>query len=294
MGMAPSMKVSDSDADGIADCVDTEECDGLDNDGDGYVDEGLTDDDDGDGYSFCDGDCDDSDGDTYPGATETVPGVDNDCDGVVGNTLPVAVPELLTLGTLYTCDTFQLDASSSYDLDGDPIYDYQWTLDSAPADSFSDDGDIDSATDISPWFVGDDEGHVHIWIGGWRRFGRFGVGDLDVAVVSRGWNTDPVADAGSDSGYSESVSCSFSGYTYVCDTCSTVVFALDGSGSSDDDGDTLRYSWSTSSSHATISDPSAPTTSMTISGIETEYGSVTTETITIELGCGGLRRELGH
>jgi hypothetical protein len=41
----------DTDSDGIADCVDTEECDGLDNDGDGEVDEDF--DADGDGTADC-------------------------------------------------------------------------------------------------------------------------------------------------------------------------------------------------------------------------------------------------
>ncbi len=40
-------------------------------------------DDDGDGYSTLDGDCDDADGDVFPGALETCDGRDNDCDGSV-------------------------------------------------------------------------------------------------------------------------------------------------------------------------------------------------------------------
>ncbi|WMI65044.1 T9SS type A sorting domain-containing protein [Aestuariibaculum sp. YM273] len=58
---------SDTDGDGIADCVDTETCDGVDNDGDGDVDEGFPDTD-GDGIA----DCVD---------TETCDGIDNDGDG---------------------------------------------------------------------------------------------------------------------------------------------------------------------------------------------------------------------
>ena len=58
----------DSDGDGIADCYDTEECDGLDNDGDGIVDEGF--DSDGDGIADC-----------YD--TEECDGLDNDGDGIV-------------------------------------------------------------------------------------------------------------------------------------------------------------------------------------------------------------------
>ena len=70
-----------------------ETCDGADNNCDGAIDEGLTTDDDGDGYSAigsCSGtanDCDDSLANVYPGASETCDGVDEDCDGVADNGL---------------------------------------------------------------------------------------------------------------------------------------------------------------------------------------------------------------
>ena len=78
-------------------------CDGLDNNCNGEVDEGVTrtwyadidDDSYGDpgstieacanpgGYVPTGNDCDDSDPDTYPGAIESHDGLDNDCDGEV-------------------------------------------------------------------------------------------------------------------------------------------------------------------------------------------------------------------
>ncbi len=60
------------------------DADGKDNDCDGIVDEGTVQiDDDGDGFSELDGDCDDANTTVYPGALELGDGLDNDCDGEV-------------------------------------------------------------------------------------------------------------------------------------------------------------------------------------------------------------------
>jgi hypothetical protein len=63
-------------------------CDGLDNDCNGLDDQGLPgtggqeSDDDGDGFSECEGDCDDTDNAIHPGAEELCDGLDNDCNGL--------------------------------------------------------------------------------------------------------------------------------------------------------------------------------------------------------------------
>jgi hypothetical protein len=113
------LETADGDGDGFLaseDCNDSdssinsgavEVCDGLDNDCDGEVDEGVADswyqDLDGDGFGdpateelACEGedgrvanadDCSDSDPDSYPGAAERCDGVDNDCDEILDEDL---------------------------------------------------------------------------------------------------------------------------------------------------------------------------------------------------------------
>ena len=96
---------ADGDLDGAADCVDCgpaddtvypdapELCDGLDNDCNGLDDagapgvDGNETDNDTDTVSECEGDCDDADVTTFPGAPELCDGLDNDCDPATDETV---------------------------------------------------------------------------------------------------------------------------------------------------------------------------------------------------------------
>ncbi len=140
----PSGYVSDAsdcnDSEAAANPGESEVCDGIDNNCDGAVDEGLTStwyqDVDGDGYGgstqteACtqptgfvadSSDCDDADAAANPGESEACDGTDNDCDGVIdngvlGNTLICAASSCLAIlqdQPTATSGTYHLDPSGS-------------------------------------------------------------------------------------------------------------------------------------------------------------------------------------
>ena len=285
-----------------------EYCDGEDDDCDGTVDEDdAVDvstwyiDYDSDGYGAtayqliqCDQpsgfvadatDCDDLDASTYPGAPETTVGVDNNCDGTIDLPGPVAVASYTSTSAPLSCEEIALDGTASYDPDGDPVLDYSWTLESAPSGSVRDSDDIQEPTDAAPVFVPDEEGDFTFGLVVSDGVNDSAMDTLTLSVTYRGYNIAPVADAGSDSSYADTATCSGSGYAYSCPKCATVVFAMDGGGSWDGDGDALSYAWTVTSgsSYASLSDDDTDAPTLVVSGVPATFGATLSTTIELEL-----------
>jgi Putative metal-binding motif/Lamin Tail Domain len=242
---------------------------------------------DGDGYSKDEGDCDDANDAVYPGAPEIDVTLDNDCDGDV-ELMPVASADYDASGsTLDHCDVLYLDGSGSYDGEGD-LLTYAWELTSAPTGSARTTADLVTSTDMSPAFYPDVEGEYTFTLtvddGGTSSYPS----SVTVSIGLRESNNSPTADAGADQEGSATASCTAISYgeSYSCGDCSDYDFTVDGTGSSDSDGDTIEaYSWSIheGSSYGTIDDSSASSTTVTVGGIAATYGSTVTQTVIVRL-----------
>lgn len=174
--------------------------------------------------------------------------VDEDCDGEINdpdvctpvNHLPVA--NAGSDQTQLVGSTIVLDGTASSDPDGDTLT-FSWVLSSKPQGSTA---TLSSATTATPTFVLDTPGNYTIHLTVSDGF----LSSTDTVIIST-VNSAPVANAGPDT----------SGQV---DTTVT----LDGSGSSDVDGDGLTYQWTLlsrpSGSNATLSEPNSVTPSFTI------------------------------
>ncbi len=141
-------------------------------------------------------------------------------------------------------DTVALDGSASSDPDGDPIT-YAWSFASVPAGSGA---TLSNASSATPSFVADLAGDYVVQLVVDDGQVSSPADSVRVTAVSVSGNQPPVANAGPDQGV---------------DAGDTV--ALDGSASSDPDGDPLTYAWSFTSrpagSGATLSNASSATPS---------------------------------
>ena len=165
----------------------------------------------------------------------------------VANRAPVA-----SAGADFTVESAAqgtLDASASYDSDGDPLT-YAWTQPSGTAVTLS------STTAASPTFTAPTvTANTALTFSVTVNDGTVtsSADTVTVTVVPPATNTAPVADAGADQSVRP-----------------PVTVTLDGSGSSDADGDTLTYSWTQlSGTTVTLSDTTSATPTFAATAVTT-------------------------
>ena len=135
-----------------------------------------------------------------------------------------------------------LDGTNSTDVDGDKLT-YRWSLIAVPLDS---NAVLSDPTAVKPSFLADKKGEYQAQLV--VNDGKCDSKNIAIVIINRG-NIPPVANAGPD----QAVHLPAGG--------SGIAVTLDGSGSSDADGDPLTYRWSLTTrpagSKAVLSDPSA-------------------------------------
>src|SRR4030042_236185 len=159
----------------------------------------------------------------------------------VVNTPPVAnagPDQTVTVGT-----NVQLNGSGSTDVDGDPLT-FSWSFTSIPAGSVA---TLNNPSSVNPTFIADEQGDYIVELIVNDGFGNSAPDTVTITTQ----NTPPVANAGPN----QTV------------TVGTLV-TLNGSGSTDVDGDPLTYSWSfttiPSGSGAILSDPTLVNPTFTV------------------------------
>jgi hypothetical protein len=188
--------------------------------------------------------------------------------------------------SLYTCDTLYLDGSASTDPTGEPLT-FSWELVSAPSTSILTTDDIEETTDTSPIFIPDDVGTYVFSLTVDNGTESSQPSYLSVDVALRPFNTDPTPDAGDDETASATANCtpiSYGAAGYDCDSCSDYDFNLDGSGSSDPDGDWVEDpAWVIVSGTASIDDTASWTPVVTVPGEAASYGVTTSQVVEVGL-----------
>jgi hypothetical protein len=225
-------------------------------------------------------DCDDFIPSAHPGAPE-VPGdgVDNDCNGLIDDVTPTAIAALD--GAAMLCGPITVSGAGSYAPVGAPLS-YAWSIASRPAGSTATGSAFGSPSGVTTTFTPDQEGVFLVRL----TVTQSSISSSDVLLVNvtaDPTRSPPVADAGADMSVSTTVSAVYANYTWTCPACPDQVVTLNGTGSTDPDGDAIDFAWRLQSGFATIDAPGSVTTTATLEGAAVGAGQTNTRTYTFEL-----------
>jgi hypothetical protein len=192
------------------------------------------------------------------------------------NRAPVA--EAGTGGTLPPCTSnpFSVSGWESYDPDGDSIT-YAWSVVSAPVGADAEVYGFSDPASVSPFFTWDLPG---AWTFQLQVSDALQTSSPDVVTYIVGnadGNNSPTANAGGDQTVVVEGLCSTSSYVWTCEDCPQTMHEMDGTASTDPDGDTLQYTWAETGGTLDWTGTSTAVTNVILPGTPAEY-EVDTET----------------
>jgi hypothetical protein len=184
-------------------------------------------------------------------------------------------------GSLPSCadNPFRLSGWESYDPDGDALT-YIWSVVSTPVGADPEVYGFDDSASVGPYFTWDKTGE-------WSFQLQVNDGvqtsppDLVTYIIGGdGGNNSPTANAGGDQTVEVQGACESSA---TCEACPETNYSLDGTSSSDPDGDTLNYSWSEGSGMLGWTGTTTPVTDLIFPAMDSIYLVSTTMEYTVQL-----------
>lgn len=167
------------------------------------------------------------------------------------------------------CTTIVLDCSASADPDGDPLQ-YMWELQSKPRGSGLSNASFSSRTIANPTIYTDVAGEYVVSCTVFDGTTWSAPDPVTITAAERRVNEPPTITAGTDLTVDGgSAACELDGYTYDCDECAPSTIDLGSTATIlDADGDPYTIAWTTSSTSATILDPTVLRTTATLEDAE--------------------------
>jgi len=198
------------------------------------------------------------------------------------NSCPVADGEA-TLSP-YSCSDIGVSASSSYDVDDD-VLEYTWRHLLPPQDSSLLESDFVDPVAADTVFFADSPGTYTLQVSvndGECESAPF---QFDIEVAVRPTNGAPTPQADDNGWYNGYAPCTPTGSNWWCEPCDELEVTIDGSGSTDPDGDPLSFFWENmydpdhagweDFKRAEIDDPTAELVTVTLKDASAIYGAET-------------------
>jgi len=187
--------------------------------------------------------------------------------------------------TLEPCvgEAIPLNGYGSYDPEGASL-EYAWSLIEAPTESTATDVNFNDATSPDAKFTWDLEGSYSFQLQVFDGLYWSAPDVVTYTIQADYQNHPPVANGGGDQTVDIETDCTTSDYTaWSCEDCGAVEFELDGSGTFDQDGDSLEYEWTDVDGGLTMTGAQTTFATATVPSQSSEYEVTTTESFNVSL-----------